>query len=275
MMDLADCNEQRPWVTTVHGPQADEDRDGLIFSAEFPCGVETDATGEAVNMQPLVELDAATGCVGGLCPGDMVLVRGHVQARNRVAGVGRERFQSIPGCEGVSAHPRIKLAVRSCGWRGPIIIDSDSAVVVPAGQVDIQVLGPNNWSRGAIDVDVPEQAWTDVSVRVSVCPTTCCSWEGVLTEYATIDVADPTPLMLVRPRRADALIISAATAVGGPMNATVIWLPDVDAPVTDNLGATTFQSTFPVLYSPVGAAAALTVAPAAGIARMSARWRIR
>lgn len=268
-MDLAECNEQRPWVTLLAGPQAGEDRVNLLFDQADPCGVETDATG--ATRFPLIELDAATGCVGGGRPGDMVLVRGHVQSRNRTVAAGRVKPEGVPSCDGVSAHPRLKLRVSSCGWRGPIIIDADSAIVVPAGDIDVAIIGPNDWSRGAQVVELSDTLWTDASVRVSVCPTTCCSWEGALTEWSTLDIATPEVPILVRPRRADAVQVNGATALGAAQNVVVQWLDG-----EGNVKSATVHATsvlFPL--QPVGSFPLLRPQSTVGVLSASLRWRIR
>lgn len=211
------CSARDPLALTLGGPQR-EAVAGLVFTPDNPCGIELDA--EGVETAPLVSLFRSTYCLGDIeCPGARVLITGHVQARVRqgLAVPSTVTFAPFGGCTGASSEPLLKLAITPCGMSGPVIIDSDSEIVVPAGSTQIEVLGPADWHNMG-QAPATEAGWTDVSLKVSACPLDCCYCpEGFLTEWLRVMRVgeDSASRMLVRPRRARRMqaAIASFTAV--------------------------------------------------------------
>lgn len=264
------CTSAEPLVIPLGGPLADEDRLGLVFTPTRPCGVEVGPTVATLN--PLVLLYTWTECVGEPdCPGAMVLLRASVQ-RLVSQRSGDLRSQHISGCEGETAEPRVKLKIQACGNQGPVWIDSDSQIVIPAGLCTIEVWGPNNWhlmgrfTTGSV-------TWTDVWLKITACPLDCYAPSGVLTtwlrytEPAWAAIADR---VFLRPRRARGLLVNAvneATPAGAPAAISVNWYNgDPSAGIGAlRMGAVAF-TTGSALYAIPGAYTHAEIyAPAAGV----------
>jgi len=206
---------------TIGGPVRLERR-GLAFTPGRPCGTELDASG--VELARLRTVATWSGQVGGSAPGDLVVVRGDVQARTLAAVAIGSTFTAFGSCEPqASSEPVVKLALASNG-EGFTVIDSDTAVVMPAGCLVLNVLAPEDWRLlGRRDNIGP---WTDVVLRVSVCPYRGDTPDGTLTEWFPFQGQDPiaqAARMMLRPRRAVGVEVSsqgpAALTVFGTNNA--------------------------------------------------------
>jgi hypothetical protein len=225
MVDTLDCPGTDAWTLRIGGPQPDEDRNSLLFTPTFPCGVERSVAFNADDDAPLVRIATGKFCLGDECdPTRLVLLRGHVQAIDSQRGPGVIDPLNIDACEGASAAPRVKIEVWPCGWPGGVIIDSDSEIVVPAGDTSINVLAPGprvggvlagtgGWVRGRTTL-ADTTSWTDVTLRIAACPLDCYVPPGVLSEWFigiddTTDVADR---ILIRPRRARRLELGGIAA---------------------------------------------------------------
>lgn len=300
------CTNERPWTVLLGGPDLiDEADNGLVFSAENPCGAEL---GTALAQTPLVVLDAWANMLGdvpqsrctspasdrsaGWCspnddgdcwwcrrpcskPGARALISGHVLAHATTQGPGVVSSEKIPPCGAnvMSSQPRVKLRVTSCGSPGPVIIDSDSVLVVPAGYTEIEVIGPASWQiMGRVELE-DETLWMDTTLRITGCPISCCYCPaGELTEWLTF--ADTTELadrVLVRPRRARRLAMHGATLAG--VLATVGVQAMLDPGGVFIIGASAFTAGTPTLEV-IGAAPFWAPVSPAGTIRATLRWGI-
>lgn len=278
-IDAAECLPQRPAMLRLGGPPPDAARDGLIFTDDAPLGAEVSAT-ELVRI-PMITVARIGGCAGDPSCGGRALITAHVQSviSSRAAGDNPLVFGESLDNVATSA-PRVKLAVTSCGVPGPVIIDSDSALVVPAGPVQIRVLvpGPDLAGAGAWQVGgaVPSgfEDWNDVVLKIAICPMIGDAFwpKGVLTEW--LEFSDATTLpnrVLLRPRRARTLAAHAVTAAFATSNVLVVHLADDrNTPI----GANTFQAGFPLTEQPLGAAPWVTPISPAGLITATLRWGI-
>lgn len=278
-IDAAECLPQRPANIRLGGPPPSAARDGLLFTNDFPCGTEVSAT-ELLRI-PMHTVARIGGCAGDPSCGSRALITAHVQAitTSRTAGDGPLTFTEC-AANAHTSEPRVKLAVTSCGAPGPVIMDSDSALVVPSGPVQIRVLvpGPDGAGTGAWQVmgQIPAgvEDWTDVVLKIAICPMLGDAFwpKGVLTEWAAL--SDATVLaqrILVRPRRARSLAAHAVTAAFATSNVLVVSLASDQA---TPLGATTFQAGFPLTADPFGAAPWVTPISPAGLITATLRWGI-
>lgn len=176
----------------------------LLQSPAFPNG---EADGQA-----LVVLARASGCLVPGEPGTLAWVNGHV----------RSAFAEIlPGLpppnepldDDQSAAIPVKLRIERCGFAGPTLIDSDSALVVAAGQtLNIEVVAPTGWVRWSPDIRVSEGGiYQFVQVDVTACAFHLGSGRGSrLTYFAVLDDDD----VVVRPRRARTLMVNGPNTGG-------------------------------------------------------------
>lgn len=287
MVDTLDCPGTNAWTLRIGGPQPDENRTSLLFTPQNPCGVERDPTFDPTLNSPLVRIATARFCLGDGCdPTRMVLIRGHVQSLDSIRGPGVIDPRTIDSCDGASSAPRVKLEVWPCGWPGGVIIDSDSEIVVPAGDTSINVLapgpnpsgggGPNagGWIRGRTTL-TDAVGWTDVTLRIAACPIDCYVPPGVLTEWAA-QVIDTTPVadrILVRPRRARRLELNTRDALGVATATQVDLLQDT-AGATISLGSILFP-TGPATVNMFGAAQAIVLVGSGAGTFAYIRWEIR
>jgi len=277
---------ERPGLSVwIGGVAAGEERDGLIFDVANPCGLEVNAARS--DVAPLRRVTLWRGCLQYTgAPGERVTVSGHVLSRSRDGiGPGRITWSPLDPCGPgvVSSAPRIKLAVSSCGVPGEVIIDSDSQISVPAGEVTIDALIPagstaagagrdDGWQvLGTVELDSP-QTFEEVQLIVRACPPSN-EWTpgGVLTEWMPLDFEVPDGRVLVRPRRARSLAVQASD-VGvpfAPRAVTVEWRQTL----TRGIGATTFAAASQQIVDPWGAAPFLRVLPSAS-GRAVLRWGI-
>jgi len=278
-IDAAECLPQRPATLRLGGSPPNAARDGLIFSDDAPLGAEVSAT-ELLRI-PMITVARIGGCAGDPSCGGRALITAHVQSVIRVvdAGEGPPVFgESLPNV--ATSAPRVKLAITSCGVPGPVIIDSDSALVVPTGPVQVRVLvpgpdlaGDGAWQVGG-SVPVGFESWNDVVLKIAICPMRDDAFwpKGVLTEW--LEFSDATPLasrVLLRPRRARSLAAHAVTAAFATNNVLVVSLADDR---TTPIGANTFQAGFPLTADPFGAAPWVTPISPAGLITATLRWGI-
>lgn len=270
------CTPQSPWSTKLAGPDpGSASLSGLAFTVANPCG----ATVAPVTFvqTPLQTIARWSGCVGDTsAPGNLVLVQGHVQAiteeRNSTSPRPNLGSDCLPNSR--TTEPHVKLAITSCGKPGPVIIDADSSIVVPAGPITIDVLAPIGWGEGIIPTSEGEGLpWTDVTLKVSACPCSCgytpCGW---LTAWGVDDIAALIGTrVLVRPRRARRLQMTGATAAGGTQNIGLIhsW----DAAGTRLFGQTLFQGGFPLTLD-VGGIPYVIPQSIALVSSFNMRWTI-
>lgn len=228
------CNTQRPATLLLGGPAASESRESLVFTPEFPCGVEANyTTGEQT---PLTSIMVYDGCVGEDCPGDIVLISGRVQSfrQERTGTIGPFVMEDCAS-NVARKQPRVKLRVTLCSSMTSLIIDSDSQVAVPAGKVWIEALVPG---ASALDVSfangrwqqygtltVPVGVWEDTRLEVRACPLRGCCPCGVLTNRMLF-VDGPIDPQLIVPRGARTLAVSAS-ALGVPADIRVDYLADL------------------------------------------------
>lgn len=138
-----------------------------------------------------------------LCPGDVVLVRSYVNARQLADGSPPVLYGSA---NAFAALP-IKLRVKTCGGVGgnlqnQTLIDVGRQIVMP-GNVGIEVLAPSSFSATRPD-DIEDVA--EYYVQVVACPVKCCYpplphltfWRAVLEETEE----DPDQRTWVVPRGA-------------------------------------------------------------------------
>lgn len=269
-----DCSRSRPLAVKLGGPASSEGLPGLAFTPDFPCGMTADATG--LVRVALQRIRVWEGCLGDDCSA-LALIDAAVAARDRVVPAGQATPTSPDDCQVDSrtSEMSVKLAITACGWRYPVIIDSDSRVVVPVGPATIDVLAPVGFSQSSQIVGA-ESDWTDVSIRVSGCPTSCCEVDGALTEWLFVDPADPASSladrMVLRPRRAHTLQASAVDAAGAVVNVPVRFYDH--GATSQPLGGHTLQQGFPLAVLPIGAASYIELVPAAA-ATVMLRWGIR
>lgn len=234
-MDKLLCNPQKVATLLLGGAQASEYRTSLAFTPQFPCGVEYG--GDPLTFTPLTPIQVYNGCVGELdVPGAMVLVSARVQSAVRDSS-GIVRPRAMEDCEpGIQrSQPRVKLRVTHCNRATSLIVDSNSQVVVPAGNVRIEALVPGPaepddtlpnlgaWVEyGSVDVGA-ETSWWDTRLEVMACPVQCCSC-GVLTERVAITAGSPQESrILMVPRGARKLSVHAVSLIN------VVYLSDADA----------------------------------------------
>jgi hypothetical protein len=263
------CTRSRPLVVKLGGPASSEGLPGLAFTPDFPCGMTADATG--AGRVALQRIPAWRGCLGDDCS-PHALVDAAVGARDRVVTAGQITPDSPDGCEGRTSEMAAKLAITACGWRYPVFIDSDSRIVVPAGPAEIDVLVPVGFSMTS-QVVAGETDWTDISIRVSGCGVSCCEVDGAFTQWLFVDPAgELADRMVLRPRRAHTLQVSAVDAAGALVNVPVRFYDHgtTSAP----LGGNTLQQGFPLALLPIGAASYIELVPAAG-ATVMLRWGIK
>lgn len=275
------CERQSPWTVLLGGP-AGEDDVGLAFTPNFPAGVELNAVG--VPTTPLRTLARWSGTIGqrwnpqtcqwDCAPGSRAIITGSVAAAFRSVVAGAVQFLTPPLDGGPAAAPRVKLQWAGCAGLPPVIFDSDSVLVVPAGPCTIDVLGPAPWAvMGRLSTATPV-TWWDVVLKVLACPLEGC-WcpEGELTEWLPVDIEGGIVALreLVRPRRARRLAACFVNAPGGVIAGLVEWRHFPGGPA---IGATTFAATSQQTADPFGAAPYLSVTPAAtGTAYL--RWGLR
>lgn len=245
-MDTALCNPQKVATLLLGGSQSSEYRTSLAFTPQFPCGVEYG--GDPLTYTPLRPIQVYNGCVGEpSVPGAMVLVAGRVQSALTANPAGVMAPRAMQDCEpGVQrTQPRVKLRVTHCNRATSLIIDSNSQVVVPAGNVRIEALVPGpsasdatlvnfgEWREyGRIEMDGEEPGWWDTRLEVMACPVACCSC-GTLTER--IALAEGSPVLsrvFVTPHGSRRLYVSLDVA-GAPTDVDVTYAQDFDL----NLGA--------------------------------------
>lgn len=277
-----ECNLQRPSTLLLGGPQPDVERVTLAFTPAFPCGMESNTLQTIVT--PLRRVLMFQGCVGRSCPGDLVVVHGRVQAMDFTTPAGADAVRGPLSMDDCAANvqrsqPRVKLEIASCGLATRLIVDSDSSVVIPSGQVTIHALvpGPNpldgsfnngGWQEYGSLLVPGETPWTDTRVEVWACPATSCCPCGILSEYFDNDTGlTAVQRMLLRPRGARKLYFAAA---GAATNANIDMLRELDAASVIASETSGIGARFPVeLY---GDSPALVVAPADQT--VSLRWEI-
>lgn len=233
------CTPQSPWTSRLVGPAVLGPQEGLANfvvspvvgdETEFPCGAMIEGTWHntappvTVGLQPFAEW---SGCVGDPSkPGALVLVRGHVRALQQNGIVRPSMGGCMPGVR--SRVAQLKLGITACGMPGPVFIDLDSELVIPAGPCTIQVFGTPLWSQNAPKQDSVEDVNLWVDLAVTACPCDCGYHpQGRLTWYMQQDFAN-TPddgATLVVPRRARRV---NATGLRGATVATPIltWVDD-------------------------------------------------
>lgn len=245
---MTTCNAQRPATLLLGGPAADESRESLIFTPAFPCGVEANATtGEAT---PLTSIMVYDGCVGEECPGDLVLVSGHVQTlrQERSGHIGPLVMED---CQANVARkqPRVKLRITHCSSMTSLIIDSDSSVAVPAGKVWIEALVPGanpndvsfafgRWQEYG-SLNVPVQMWEDTRLEVRACPLRGCCPCGTLSERLLFVFDGELDGILLTPRGARELAVSVES-LGVPADIRVEYLSQLTA--ASRVGSDTFAA---------------------------------
>lgn len=261
----------------VGGMQNRSTRAGLVFDSDFPCGVEVTPAGVGVAATALRRIKLWSGCLQFTgAPGERVMVIGHIMSRARaVGGEGIRPWDRFAPCDQnvQSAQPRMKLAITSCLVPGDVIIDADSAISMPAGNMEIDLLMPSDWAvLGTFNITPGTFVSTQLIVRA--CPP-INGWcpDGVLSEWLPLDAEVPGARVLVRPRRARTLAVQAAGAAGppfGPIAVNVEWRDTL----TTAMAATTFTATTQQTVEPFGDAPFVGVNPAAtGFAML--RWGIR
>lgn len=217
------CNPQRPATLLLGGPRSGE-RVMLAFTPDFPCGVEMSSDFTTV-VAPLSRITIYNGCVGESCPGDLVLISSHVQSIESTRG-GAIRPLAMDDCGASVARtqPRVKLEVQHCGTATRLIVDADSQVVVPAGEVVISALVPGpspddtdfafgRWQEYGTETIPAETPWVDTRIEVRACPLRGCCPCGQLTENI-FGLAGSTTAQrtLLRPRGARRLAVTGAVA---------------------------------------------------------------
>lgn len=270
------CTPQQPWSTRIAGPnpQSGAAQFGLLFSVDNPCGALQDDT--LLEETPLAVVAVWEGCIGDpSSPGQLALIQGHVQAINSTRSSSTPRPNLGTDCLANvrTTEPLLKLAITSCGKAGPTFIDSDSALVVPAGPAVIKVLAPTGWGEGISPPTAEAGPWTDVSLKVSACPCNCgFNPKGNLTEWGFVDIlADAADRVLVRPRRARQLQMQGATAAGGTQNIGLQHAFDEAGAVI--FGQTLFQGGFPFSLE-VGGIPYVVPVSIAGVSQFTMRWTI-
>lgn len=258
------------------GGYAGEDRVGLVFDSDNPCGMELSAAG--INVAALRRVQLWSDCLQFTGePGERVIVSGHVLARTEVreAGIFRSSVLNPCGVGVVSSLPRVKLAISSCSIPGEVIIDSDSQISIPAGRVTIELLlpGPNDLGTEGWEVlgsiDVPSgAAYEQAQVVVRACPPSTEWIGGVLTEWLPLDAETPGERVLVKPRRARTLALHARDNAGppfGPASVNVEWRRTL----TQSVAATTVPVNTQQTIDPWGAMPFVRVNPSAtGMAQL-------
>lgn len=288
-----ECPSQQSWSLQIGGPQAGEDQRSLLFTPDFPCGVERSAAFDPADDRPLQRIRTGNFCLGDGCdPSRMILIRGHVQSLDSVRGPGAIGPRTIDVCEGAPSQPRVKLEIWPCGWPGSVIVDSDSEIVVPAGKTSINVLAPGNtiaadgspipntggWDRLGRATLADATAWTDVTLRVSACPVDCCYCpEGVLTEWIS-GLTDAAPALadriLVRPRRARRLEVNNRNNANAPATITLELLRELSGLAANVVGTVVFPTT-PATQNLVGAIQGITVIGQAAGTNALLKWEVR
>lgn len=276
---MEDC-QARPGIVRMVGPFPRATRPSLVFNPAFPCGVERGSTFAAADDVPLKRIATFGACIDPE-PGAKTLVRGTVLARARAVPAGELRPVAPRVCDAdvQNSALQVKLRVAHCDDPVPVIIDADSAVVMPAGQIQIDVLVPGDvpadpfdWSTGVQQLAAP-QTVLDVLLRVSACPLRGCYCpDGQLTEYLQfIDTEAAINRILLRPQRARSLEISQVGQ--GSVNAT--FLRDLTGALA-GLGLVSFNSGNAIDYIRLAGAspAILLGLPAAGTSNVYVRWRI-
>lgn len=285
--DRVECPSTESFVLRIGGPTTDvSGRRSLVFTPDFPCGIERGPAFDPAGDAPLVRIATPTFCLGDTCdPTRMVLIRGHVQAGDSVRGPGAIDPRTFDPCEGASSHPRVKLEIWSCHWTGSVIIDSDSEIVVPAGGTSINVLAPGpdpagagGWVRGRTTIPGEEEvSWSDVTLRIGACPLDCYVPPGVLTEWIaglTDVVGTAAQRTLIRPRRARRLEINSRdTATGAATTTTTDVFQDAAA-LTPSLSRIIFPTTPSIVNMP-GAFQAIQILGVVAGTNSYVRWEIR
>lgn len=200
------CEDALPFVVRLFGvpPTA-----RLLQSPAFPLG---EADGSA-----LLVLGRWDGIVPG-CPGEKILISGHVQSGLLELLVGLPIPPAIFGDandpvlgEQQSAALPVKLRIYRCQFPGPVMIDSDRSIVFDAGErVRIDVVAPPTWSRNTGGIFAGESVVAQfATVTITACPLRCC-WppSARLTYFAALANGDA----IVRPRRAVRFQTSAVPA---------------------------------------------------------------
>lgn len=243
------CSPRHPLVLPVGGPQYGEDEQSLVFTPEYPCGVELNTS--LANPRRLVKLAPWVGCVGER--DERVVISASVQKLDSTRGPGQIAAVHVGSCEGDAVEPRLKLRVMACGYAAPVWIDADSDLVVSAGPIEIDLFGPGGeagvrepWRVYGRRVLAFEEEWTDVQVKIVACRADGYMPEGTLSEWLrNVDVpANPEDaIVLLRPRRARRLRINASTIAGATSNVSVRFLQESVAGSAP-LGFATFQGGF-------------------------------
>lgn len=282
-VDTLECPSTDGLMLRIGGPAPDGvNRRSLVFTPTFPCGIERGPGFAAADDAPLVRIATMKVCVGDGCdPSRMVLIRGHVQAGDSTRGVGVIDPRTFDVCEGASSAPRVKLEIQSCKWAGSVIIDSDSEIAVPSGDVSINVLapGPNAaglgaFVRGQTTIAAPTP-WQDVTLRIGACPLDCYTPPGVLTEWIagiTDVVGSPQDRTLIRPRRARRLEMDNRDNAGAAATVQVDFFQELAA--ITSLGRVVFATT-PVTKNMVGAAQAIQLLGVAAGVNTYITWEVR
>lgn len=120
----------------------------------------------------------------------------------------------------ISTCPLVKLRVSSEQWEGPLWVDCDREVVVPAPHVCVDVTTPATWltdpPQTARQGNSGDLVW-DVFLQLKICRAFCCrSWPPIVTEQFTADAEVPTDT--VRPRGARKLAVGMSSV--GPVDLT-------------------------------------------------------
>lgn len=271
------CTPQHPLTFRIGGPPLDDATDGLLFTNDFPCGTEVTAT-ELVRTPMSVIAASGDLCLGDTtCPGSRTLITAHVMSldRDREVGAGPPH---LAGCQAnvATSELRVKLLITYCGQPGGVLIDSDSALVIPSGPAEIAVVAPAGWiPMGRIPTGASE-SWTDVTIRVAACQMRGDAFwpKGHLTEY--LQFSDATPQgsrVLIRPRRARRLAAAANTMALAATNVSVMYFREPTAGGVP-IGFHTFQSGFPLSNEIFGAAPWVVPVSPAGLISASLRWEI-
>lgn len=245
------CSSQHPWTTRIQGPNLEPGEFGLVFHPLHPCGaiITPNVVASESDFFDMITIATWEGCLGDREVSDRVLITGHVTAleSNRIPSTRRPILGNCAD-NVTTCVPWAKLKITACGQPGAVIIDSDSEVVIPAGNATIEIIAPGvvtgitggAWTAGR-GPTVAEAAWIDATVRVAACPLTCCYCpEGRLTEWMENENDPGVELIrLLRPRRARRLSVSTARAGSGPVTTDVRYFNSA-------INATEFSSrTFP------------------------------
>jgi hypothetical protein len=169
---------------------------------------------DGVLLQPFQDFDTCFD----LAPGESVLVRGVVLARN--ADTATDSPLTAENRSWSSMLP-IKMRVKSKGLPNEYLIDSDRQIVLP-GNVCGELLAPSTWTAERPD---DREGMIEASVFVSACPVRCCYpplphltyWRN----YPDVGAADALRTFIV-PRGARSLAMYKST-FSLPGTTTIEW----------------------------------------------------